>query len=179
MEYSMSFLFVLIVELVLQGVISERLLMLLFLVHLSVILFIFTYRNQKHLPAIGMKEEDKNDELESVIQFLKPEEQVNVLVVPIKHSRYLSYKTFDLEHLKFYQRFMDPENGYKSFAEETKKGSIEIPISDVEFFKKKYNVNYLLFLKSFETFNDDLLNEFNVNRFELAFENDTYLLYKV
>lgn len=179
MEYSMSFLSVLIVELVLQGLISERLLMLLFLVHLSVIFFIFTYRNQKYLPAIGMKEEDKNEPLESLIEFLQPEEEANLLVVPIKHSRYLSYKTFDLEHIKFYQRFMNPENGYESFAKETKKGSIEVPISDIEFFKRKYNVNYLLFLKSFEAFNEDLLDEFNVSSLELVFENETYLLYKV
>jgi len=179
MEYSMSFLSVLIVELMLLGHISEKMLMLLFIIHLSIIFFIFTYRNQKYLPAIGMKEEDKNEVLEPLIQFLKPEKEVNVLVVPIKHSRYLAYKTFEIEHIKFYQRFMNPEKGYESFTKETKKGSIEIPITDISFFKKKYNVNYLLFLKSFEAFNEDLLNEFNVSRLELVFENETYLLFKV
>jgi hypothetical protein len=179
LEYSMSFLSVLIVELMFLGNISEKILMLLFIIHLSIIFFIFTYRNQKYLPAIGMKEEDKNEPLESLIDFLQPEEEANLLVVPIKHSRYLSYKTFDLEHIKFYQRFMNPENGYESFAKETKKGSIEVPISDIEFFKRKYNVNYLLFLKSFEAFNEDLLDEFNVSSLELVFENETYLLYKV
>ena len=54
-----------------------------------------------------------------------------------------------------------------------------MPKSDVEFFKRKYNVNYLLFLKSFEAFNEDLLDEFNVSSLELVFENETYLLYKV
>ena len=62
---------------------------------------------------------------------------------------------------------------------DNKENSIELPILDLSIFRHKYNIEYILFLKSYREFNEDLIQVYKLNQNEIVFENNIYRIYKL
>lgn len=178
-EYSIAFLNIIIVYLFGIGLIPESILFFTFLVQMSIVLITFLYKNKDLLAHNSFVKEDSNTELEQLVKFLYSHENINILTIPIKHGRFLAYKTFKNKSIKYYQRFMDSKDGFKSFTEETKSKSIELPIDDLTHFKTEYNIEYVLFLKSYSEYSDELVQEYDLSKNTIAFENNSYRIYQV
>lgn len=177
-EYSISFFCLLIVYLSLTGIINEQLLFLLLAIQVVIILITFLYKNNNLLAHNSFTKEQKNDDLDDILKFLKNKKEINILTIPIKHSRFLSYKTFNNQSIKYYQRFMDSKDGFRSFSDETKEKSIELPITNLSIFRDKYNIEYILFLKTFDQFSEEMVVEYDLKKSQIVFENNLYRIYK-